>query len=432
MMHQRPNAFFGWDKDPLATAIVDGLSLLPKSLNVSLTELRNPTLLQNTAVWRNKYNVVHVVLTRFMQHQPNLLHLGRARLELFQTFCLPTLVQQTTKEFLWIIRADPDLHPVLKAELISILERSDESNINVILVGSNSRIDSGHFRTSEANADVSTKTIWYGSEALFREYFHAAQTKLVLETGLDADDGLARPFLEHLQRYAAQVTNMYRKASQSSWWRIWCVGRSVEWQFYGEYLNSSVGSLLTGASSKRWCLTPGLTRVSTSHHRHYKNSNGEKVGGAKSYRHLKRDGSGFFTDHYYIKGRIQECPDENRKAGTRFLPKGCFNFLVTNYTQAIRARSPTSAGMKHIQTISNGDRSTADLGRGMSSKENEHWDRVSATFGLSMSSVRASRSRVVANLPRILQDALSGQCTEGHTCKDEAKVALQKLLETVS
>ena len=34
-------------------------------------------------VWENDYNLVHVVYSRFMQHQPNLMDLGRARLILF-------------------------------------------------------------------------------------------------------------------------------------------------------------------------------------------------------------------------------------------------------------------------------------------------------------------------------------------------------------
>jgi hypothetical protein len=55
--------------------------------------------------WRNDYGVVHVVSTRFQQHQPDLLHLGRARLALFEAFCLRTMKLQSSQQFLWIIRA---------------------------------------------------------------------------------------------------------------------------------------------------------------------------------------------------------------------------------------------------------------------------------------------------------------------------------------
>ena len=45
-----------------------------------ITEMRTrsvTTTTTTTTTWNNKYNLVHVVHTRFMQHQPNLLHLGR-------------------------------------------------------------------------------------------------------------------------------------------------------------------------------------------------------------------------------------------------------------------------------------------------------------------------------------------------------------------
>jgi hypothetical protein len=55
--------------------------------------------------WRNDHNVVHVIQTRIMQYQPDLLHLGKARLGLFEAFCLRTMVMQSSQQFLWIIRA---------------------------------------------------------------------------------------------------------------------------------------------------------------------------------------------------------------------------------------------------------------------------------------------------------------------------------------
>ena len=49
--------------------------------------------------WRNSREIVHVIYTRFMQHQPNLVELGKARLELFKTFCLTTIAEQTNQQF---------------------------------------------------------------------------------------------------------------------------------------------------------------------------------------------------------------------------------------------------------------------------------------------------------------------------------------------
>lgn len=38
---------------------------------------------------------------RLMQFQPNLINLGLARLEFFRVFCLPTMLKQTSENFLW-------------------------------------------------------------------------------------------------------------------------------------------------------------------------------------------------------------------------------------------------------------------------------------------------------------------------------------------
>ena len=66
-------------------------------------------------------NVVHIVHTRFMQNQPDLVHLAKARLELFQTVCLPSMTNQTTQNFVWIIFTDPKLNEGIKKEMIQLL-----------------------------------------------------------------------------------------------------------------------------------------------------------------------------------------------------------------------------------------------------------------------------------------------------------------------
>jgi hypothetical protein len=48
----------------------------------------------NMISWSSAGHVGHLVLTRFMQHPRNLLHLGESRIELFRSFCLPTILKQ--------------------------------------------------------------------------------------------------------------------------------------------------------------------------------------------------------------------------------------------------------------------------------------------------------------------------------------------------
>jgi len=95
--------------------------------------------------------LVHIVNTRFMQEQGHLKALGRARLYLFQTFCLPSMVQQSTQQFLWIIKTDPQLDPTLLRELIATVEPYP----NIYLVASNK-----NFMIRDTHAPPGTGHSW--------------------------------------------------------------------------------------------------------------------------------------------------------------------------------------------------------------------------------------------------------------------------------
>jgi hypothetical protein len=82
-----------------------------------------------------------LVNSRFQQHDKNLTALGEARLELFETFCLPSMVHQTIQpknnsnlyQFIWIIKIDPKLDLRLKKKMVQLLKPYP----NFFLVGSN-------------------------------------------------------------------------------------------------------------------------------------------------------------------------------------------------------------------------------------------------------------------------------------------------------
>lgn len=427
------------------------------------------------AHWQNENDVVHVVLTRFMQFQPNLIHLGMARLELFKAFCLPTMIQQTTKQFLWIIRVDPDLHATVKQEFLSVI-RSPEvkaSRLNIVVVGSRARIDNGHFRTEQAIADINNHTLWWGDDAIVRDYFQNAQRKILLETGLDADDGLAIHFLEDMQLATARLARRIQ-SRVASWWRIWCIESVDEWQFFGQNDNvitnqtdhsvlPAIASALPGANYgtiqpvedvRTFCRTPGLTRVSTAHQKRYKDLTVFAKGDSYSQAETREDGTGFFINHFEINRLIRRCQDrfpENVKA--KDVVHRCFSFMQTNYTQAIRARSPTSTGMlgvapppHHHSTTQSNTRDeinttssdeampddSSDPAVNTADPELDEWKRASIRFGLSKQIIGESRSRILANLPLILKDGLTGRCTPGYSCKNEAKDALKSLLEVAA
>ena len=65
--------------------------------------------------------ILHLVITRFQQYQPALLPLGQARVHLFNTFCYPSIRQQSTQNFIWLILTDPLLHTSLRDQMVHIL-----------------------------------------------------------------------------------------------------------------------------------------------------------------------------------------------------------------------------------------------------------------------------------------------------------------------
>ncbi len=211
--------------------------------------------------WKNRYNVVHVIQTRFMQFQPHLIELGRARLKLFQTITLPSVVQQTTaNELLWIIRTDPNLDTELRDTLFNMVQEYD----NIILVGSNDNPEG--FKCSDCIADMfhnsTFEPIWSGSIETVLSYWEAAQIYPLLETRLDADDALLLDYCEILQADAAQNLQTSKQPS----WKVWCPQNHVEWQYTSPWTSRDDNSNTTGAVfgsliglRTGHCVTAGLT-----------------------------------------------------------------------------------------------------------------------------------------------------------------------------
>jgi hypothetical protein len=184
---------------------------------------------------------LHILNTRFMQHQGNLTHLALARLELFKTFCLPTIAQQTIQlqadqqlraaaawsssssspatptsstlyPFIWIIKTDPDLEESIRDDLVALLQ----PHPNFFLIGSNNNfaasygtgIDPGSWRGGHAGQDALNATHVMYTPKKHRHMIVKAHMlrndKMTIETRVDADDGLPLDYLEAVQRRAVK------------------------------------------------------------------------------------------------------------------------------------------------------------------------------------------------------------------------------------
>jgi len=135
-----------------------------------------PTTNQEPSKYEIDPELIHVVETRFMQQQPSLLELGMARLALFEAFCLPSMLSQTSSNFLWIIRADPKLHPSIVNRLQELLEGRD----NFILIGSNNNPEGfgrdgtslSSFLQADSKIDnITAPVVWSGNITLVEEAY---------------------------------------------------------------------------------------------------------------------------------------------------------------------------------------------------------------------------------------------------------------------
>ncbi|KAL3912617.1 MAG: hypothetical protein SGILL_006813, partial [Bacillariaceae sp.] len=103
-------------------------------------------------------SILHIIHSRFMQNQPNLLQLGEARLHLFRRFFLASLKQQSSRNFCVIVRTDPQLDPILKEGLIASLE---DFNVTHVLVASN-EIPKSQYQ-DVASDKIQPSDVWSGS-----------------------------------------------------------------------------------------------------------------------------------------------------------------------------------------------------------------------------------------------------------------------------
>jgi hypothetical protein len=132
-------------------------------------------------------SIDHVILTRF-----NLPSIGaesiirakegwlRNRVQLFETYCLPSVRAQTLQNFDWIIYLDPESPQWLKDKMIQLNKPFLFTVIYRSQVSDSERLD-----------DIKAVSGAAGS--------------VLITTNLDNDDGLATDFVERLQREPAQA-----------------------------------------------------------------------------------------------------------------------------------------------------------------------------------------------------------------------------------
>ena len=178
--------------------------------------------------------LIHILETRFMQNQPSLIQLAKARLHLLQTICLPTVINQSAwGKFIWIIRTDPDLANEVKQDLVTMLNDAGAfiqtdangkehalayvvgSNDNYIVSNSTSlspNVQPFNIHAMLTGALSKPKRIFAGKVSSMQSLLDEISPKeegetnddIIMWTRLDADDGLNIGYMEYIQTQAVR------------------------------------------------------------------------------------------------------------------------------------------------------------------------------------------------------------------------------------
>jgi hypothetical protein len=345
-----------------------------------------------------------------MQDQPHLLWLARARLQLLTTICLPTMIHQSTTDFIWIIQTDPKLDKEIRNELTHLLKPYP----HFFLIGSNQQqqqggTDGGSFRT--VAKELLSSPIYSGNVKLLQQAYQSRNSVPLLQTRLDADDGLHLQYLQRIQQEASQLFHQDHVQ-----WYYWCIKRHFEW--YSE------SNRLLPVEHSRLCITPGLTVGLAAT---------ESLDDNKVI--LDTEPAPLTMAHDVLFKKIEKkmmaAAEENKThrqpgvthVGPLVSPCGgpvCIRMVDDLSIGAIRSRTWTSAGMMDIFSS---DTNTNQV---------DMWRILVTQFGndiLTLASFQSAQAFLKEHMIDIARDNLEGQCTQGHSCKIKSVEALQRMID---
>jgi len=463
-----------------------------------------------TASVRN-LSTVQLVITPYQQGQADLLALGHARMELFKTFTLPSMVLNREDGlshgspnggFIWIIRTDPDLGGDLMDEMVELLKPYP----NFFLITSTEKVNkllNSWLNTSELEEMVANpERILTGDSMIMGETLRKIRGEYrdthVTETRIDSDDGMNKKYLRSVRErigkdFGVGQTSKRRGVDNNGevllpTWMFFCAASHVQW-FPDEFSRSDYPSekdaVLSrlgrlegdGGDKGQSCVTPGLTIAIRAGTYGGINEGAPNVPvGLKDHQRLTHD----------LKKKTRIGTEEEKKAIGCGLkkPTECLVFLgkKSNINTSdwfkyhgsfgiavIRARALSSAGMKDIHTNTETTvegkknkyegkndgykKTTPDKAsskkrkqlwahkdtvlqlsdqdkiiRNHLKKEKKFWNMLMRTFGVHPDKIAETRDLLQHNILSIAVDALRGQCSKGHSCKEEAKAKVAHVI----
>jgi Putative rhamnosyl transferase len=337
---------------------------LPVATSPSWTRMEHVDRKNEAADEHDGRDILHVVTSRFMQLQPDLITLGKARLELFETFCLPSMINQQVDNFAWLIMTDPNLEPSILKRLKELLN----PHPHFFLVAMNTKV----VTPADLTSLDEERQFLTGDLDFLRSMMLDTSRPLLLETRLDADDALSGKTLGTLQATARHLP------TDQSGWQVICNDVHYEWR-NNDVLEKNTAIQSSGqlrVVTESICVTAGYTLV----------------------RHRAKGSIDFppwpSIGHHLIMREWPSC------SGPMNVTSDCWTRLP-RYPAALRSRTVTSAGMSRVQT--------SDEDRLYENQTEILWAYVERDFKIEPERAKNTSLFLKSNLEGILADNLKGQ-----------------------
>ena len=348
-------------------------------------------------------DILHVVISRFMQGQSTLKALAEARLRLFETFCLPTMLNQDADNFLWFVMTDPSLDPELMERLQNLLKPRPnfyllKSNAHMLTTSDVTAMLLSNDEYNNIDRAGANQTIMLSGDIdLLRNQMLDPNRSLLLETRLDADDGLHSATLSMIQETANALPGDTRG------WQIICSNIHFEWRneevlAFDNSKNKTKNNNNTLVSSpgtlrlvhESMCVTPGYTLVRHREHPSIDFPTWPKLG---HHRVIAQWPECKFQDESFV-GMVVESNNGNAT-------HDCWKRMQL-FPSAFRSRTVTSAGMRGMQTPTRSPQKTKNQTQIL-------WEHVQQDFNIAPQQAVSVSQYMRDHLEGIAADNLKGQ-----------------------
>ena len=315
---------------------------------------------------------VHIVGTRFCLKQGHNAALVEARLLLFERICVPTMAQQSTNRFVWLVIVDETLAPRHRRRLTTLLAaHRGPKDFRVVSLD-----------RSTANRDLRAQG--HHAYGLARLRQPSIVADYVLTTVLDADDGLPYQALRMIREQVADaVRRVQRNATllEHKLVAVACYTDAFNWQ---PSTRRPAGAL--NLHNESMCITPGLTRV-------------------VPFSRPMALGNSSLSSHALLKARwpgAKTCTQRSSRKAVAI---------------PIRSRTATSNGMRDV--VRAADVPASDIYR---------WrPTLLAQFNITTGDLKATNKGLTLNEAAIARAQMRSNCHDGWSCKDYALELLRNM-----